>query len=473
MTEFNINNLNKDNSNIESTNKNSFFDEFDNNMFSKGIFSINDSSDNLVMMRRSKFNLVDQLKINKTGLKIFLYQALIFINYNINVNHLCFRTFVQNLGIIPSLVLLFSIGFFSFIFQIKLIEKLENNQNKNISLLLEKHFGTFCSLLFKILCFGWILYNYLITFLTYLHFLIYLYYSEDEVKLKDNWKFCICSIGIFIIVFVIINTLENSNWIDFNIFLNLICNVISTIFIIKKLYDGISKNEGLENKLYVKNIKKNDIIYSICLFSTSFNNLLVLSLVNKNLNLSLYPLLEHKKFLLINHFIIFLFYSLFIFQSAFDIFDTDKKEDQELSLLILIIDSGKIKEIFNLIFVISNLLSEFLNLNFYLYSMKKAILKSNEKFKFTGFKHFIFTFFILIIVSLIGLKCYFNKVFPKSLILINNSTFGFIINFLIPSLFILKYSLSFSSYFLLSFIFLMFSICLSHIYELIDSNFLK
>ena len=472
MTEFNINNLNKDNSNIESKNKNTFFDEFDNNMFSKGILSINDSSDNLVMMRRSKFNLVEQLKINKTGLPIFLYQALIFINYNINVNHLCFRTFVQNLGIIPTLVLLFSIGFFSFIFQIKLIEKLENNQNKNISLLLEKHFGSFCSLLFKILCFGWILFNYLITFLTYLHFLIYLYYSEDEVKLKDNWKFCICSIGIFIIVFVIINTLENSNWIDFNIFLNLICNVISTIFIIIKLCDGISNNKGLENKLYIKNIKKNDIIYSICLFSTSFNNLLVLSLVNKNLNLSLYPLLEHKKFLLINHFVIFLFYSLFIFQSAFDIFNTDKKY-QELSLLILIIDSGKIKEIFNLIFVISNLLSEFLNLNFHLHSMKKAILKSNEKFHFTGFKNFIFTFFILIIVGLIGLICYFNEVLPNSLILINNSTFGFIINFLIPSLFILKYSLLFSSYFLLSFIFLMFSICLNHIYKLIFSNFLK
>ncbi len=469
MTEFNINNLNKDNSNIESTNKNTFFDEFDNNMFSKGIFSINDSSDNLMMMRRSKFNLVEQLTINKTGLKIFLYQALIFINYNINVNHLCFRTFVQNLGIILSLVLLFSIGFFSFIFQIKLIEKLENNQNKNISLLLEKHFGTFCSLLFKILCFGWILFNYLITFLTYFHFLIYLYWG-DEKKFNGNWKFCVCSIGIFIIVFFIINTLENSNWIDFNIFLNLICNVISTIFIIQKLCDGMSNNKGLENKLFMKNIKKKNIIDSICLFSNSFNNLLVLSLVNKNLNLSLYPLLKHKKFLLINHFVIFLFYSLFIFQSAFDIFDID---NQELSLLILIIYSEKNKEIFDLVFVISNLLREFLNLNFYLYSMKKAILKSNEKFQFTGFKNFIFTFFLLIIVGLIGLICYFNKVLPNSLILINNSTFGFIINFLIPSLFILKYSLLFSSYFLLSFIFLMFSICLNHIYNLIDSNFLK
>ena len=37
---------------------------------------------------KSKISLIQQLKINKAGLNIFLFNALIFITYNININQI-------------------------------------------------------------------------------------------------------------------------------------------------------------------------------------------------------------------------------------------------------------------------------------------------------------------------------------------------------------------------------------------------
>ena len=102
--------------------------------------------------------------------------------------------------------------------------------------------------------------------------------------------------------------------------------------------------------------------------------------------------------------------------------------------------------------------------------MKDIIMKSNDKLKLIGFKKFIFTLILLIIGCFIGLFCYLNKVSPNIIILINNATFGIFINFLFPSLFILKYTLSHSIYFILITIFVIYSICLIHVYEFIENR---
>ena len=93
------------------TGNNNLFDEIDSQMFENTLYPIRK-----IISHKEKFNLLEQLKINKTGLKIFLYQALIFITYNINVNHLYFSFLVSKLGLLIPLLLLIFIGIFCFLF---------------------------------------------------------------------------------------------------------------------------------------------------------------------------------------------------------------------------------------------------------------------------------------------------------------------------------------------------------------------
>ena len=445
---------------------NNLFDEIDSEIFENSLYSFR----NLIHNQTSKFNLLEQLKINKNGLKIFLYQALIFIIYNINVNHLYFSFLSSKLGLLLAILILTFFELFSFIFQITLINKMEKNQEDNLVLMLENHFGNLCSLFFKYCCFGWISLNYLYTFLMYIHFTIKIYYGEKErsnpIKFSENWKFYIVVIIIFILVFLIIKVFQNSNSFDLNIFLNFLLNLFFTFYVGKRIYEG-NPNKNKINMDSKNDDLKYNVIKSIYLLPNSFNNLLILFLVNKNLKLSLYPLLEHKKFLFINHFLIYIFYLLFLILGIY----YDSKNDEE-NFLLYIIKDDPINQLLDFIFVVGNLISQLLNINFYLFIMKNSIIKSNDKLKLIGFKNFIFSLFLLIIGGFIGLFCYLNKLSPKNIILINNATFGLLINFLFPSLFILKYTLSFSIYFILGIIFLIFSICLIHVYEYIDDKLL-
>ena len=444
------------------TGNNNLFDEIDSQMFENTLYPIRK-----IISHKEKFNLLEQLKINKTGLKIFLYQALIFITYNINVNHLYFSFLVSKLGLLIPLLLLIFIGIFCFLFQIVLIKNMEKNEIENLLLMLENHFGNYCSLIFKYFSFGWIALNYINTVLFYIHFVIEFYFDDpkknNKIYFNENWQFYIINFSIIIFIFFILKVLQNSNSFDFNLFFNLILNLYITFYIGKKIYEGNpinkEKNVDLNN-----DIIKNNFIKSIYLIPNSFNNLLNLFLVNKNLKLSLYPILNHKKFLLFSHFIVFVFYFLFLFLGKY--YDFKEEED----LLMYIIKNGHLKEVLNFIFVIGNLICQILNIHFYLYTMKYVILKSNDKLKLIGFKNFIFTLLFLIIANFIALFCYLNDIFPSKIILINNSTFGIFINFLFPSLFILKYTLSVPIYFILSIIFFMYSICLIHVYDFIRNR---
>ena len=446
--------------NSQNQERNSF-DGIENEMFENSLFSIK----KIINNHTNKFNLLEQLKINKNGLKIFLYQALIFITYNINVNHLYFTHLVSKIGLLIPILLLTFIALFCFIFQLKLIEKMEKNKEENLILMLENHFGKLCSLIFKYCSFGWIALNYLYSFLIYIHFIIIVYYGENgknnSIEFREHWKFYIIQIIIFIIVFLILKGFQNSNSFDFNVFFNFLLNLFFTFYMAKNIYNG-SPIKNKKNDLNNKDLK-NNVIKSIYLLPNSFNNLLILFLVNKNLKLSLYPLLKHKKFLFINHFMIFIFYLLFLIQGAY-------YNDEEENFLIYIIKKASLNEVLNIIFVIGNLICQIGNINFYLFIMKDIIMKSNDKLKLIGFKKFIFTLILLIIGCFIGLFCYLNNVSPNIIILINNATFGIFINFLFPSLFILKYTLSHSIYFILITIFVIYSICLIHVYEFIENR---
>ena len=413
---------------------------------------------------KSKISLIQQLKINKAGLNIFLFNALIFITYNININHLYFGYFTKKIGLIQCFLLLIFIGTFSILFQINLIKKLEINNEDTLSAMIQEHFGLLCSQLFEILCFLWVIFNFLITFLTYFHFIIISFFeNEDQFKFSNNWFSCIIIMIIFIIVFLIINSLENSSVIDINIILNFLLDIFSILLMGKKLYLGIRDNK-IKGKIWENNFDENQFIKAICIFSNSFHSLLVLFYVNKKLKLSLYPILEHKKILWINHIMIFLFYSFYIFQGYFDVF-----EDNDYEYLLSIIINNTNAKIEDYSLIICNILSQILNINFYLYTIKNSILRNSVQIQFKNkISVFMFTLLILIIFTVFGGFCYFNQVSTYNLSLINNSSFGLLVNFLFPFLFILKYHLRYSSYFLLSVIFLVSSVCLIPLYEVIQ-----
>ena len=411
-----------------------------------------------------KTTLIQQIIKNQGGFKICLYHALIFITYNININHLYFGHFAKQIGLLPCIIILILIGIFSYFFQIILLEKLEKNNEVKLSAMFQENFGNFCSILFEIVCFLWILFNFLILFLIYFRFVSVITLNNDNFSFSDHKIFSIIAIIIFIIFFLIINTLENSTTIDINIILNVILDIVSLVLISTILYHGISKNQN-NISLWNKKIQLEEMPKAICIFSTSFNNLLVLFSVNKRLKLSLYPILEHNYILRINHILIFIFYSVFIFQGYFNIFQS-KSHEYLLSIIIEEkFETGNVSV--NLAFVICNLLSQILNINFYLYTIKKSILR-NPIIIYNKNIRLMLTILVLIILSAFGEYCYFNGFSSYNLTIINDSFFGFLMNFLFPAMFILKYNVNISIFFLLSFIFFICSILLIPLYDKIQ-----
>ena len=411
-----------------------------------------------------KTTLIQQIIKNQGGFKICLYHALIFITYNININHLYFGHFAKQIGLLPCIIILILIGIFSYFFQIILLEKLEKNNEVKLSAMFQENFGNFCSILFEIVCFLWILFNFLILFLIYFRFVSVITLNNDNFSFSDHKIFSIIAIIIFIIFFLIINTLENSTTIDINIILNVILDIVSLVLISTILYHGISKNQN-NISLWNKKIQLEEMPRAICIFSTSFNNLLVLFSVNKRLKLSLYPILEHNYILRINHILIFIFYSVFIFQGYFNIFQS-KSHEYLLSIIIEEkFETGNVSV--NLAFVICNLLSQILNINFYLYTIKKSILR-NTIIIYNKNIRLMLTILVLIILSAFGEYCYFNGFSSYNLTIINDSFFGFLMNFLFPAMFILKYNVNISIFFLLSFIFFICSILLIPLYDKIQ-----
>ena len=411
-----------------------------------------------------KTTLIQQIIKNQGGFKICLYHALIFITYNININHLYFGHFAKQIGLLPCIIILILIGIFSYFFQIILLEKLEKNNEVKLSAMFQENFGNYCSILFEIVCFLWILFNFLILFLIYFRFVSVITLNNDNFSFSDHKIFSIIAIIIFIIFFLIINTLENSTTIDINIILNVILDIVSLVLISTILYHGISKNQN-NIPLWNKKIQLEEMPRAICIFSTSFNNLLVLFSVNKRLKLSLYPILEHNYILRINHILIFIFYSVFIFQGYFNIFQS-KSHEYLLSIIIEEkFETGNVSV--NLAFVICNLLSQILNINFYLYTIKKSILR-NPIIIYNKNIRLMLTILVLIILSAFGEYCYFNGFSSYNLTIINDSFFGFLMNFLFPAMFILKYNVNISIFFLLSFIFFICSILLIPLYDKIQ-----
>ena len=163
---------------------------------------------------KKKITLIQQIITNQGGFKICFYHSLIFINYNININHLYFGYFVKQIGLIQSIIILLLIGIFSYLFQIILIEKLEKNNEDTLSAMFQENFGNFCSIVFEIICFLWILFNFLIFFLSYFRFFISIKiilsnFDEKNFYFSEHWIFSILAIVIFIILFLIINILEH------------------------------------------------------------------------------------------------------------------------------------------------------------------------------------------------------------------------------------------------------------------------
>ena len=162
---------------------------------------------------------------------------------------------------------------------------------------------------------------------------------------------------------------------------------------------------------------------------------------------------KHRIFILLNYIFNFLFYSLFIAKGI--LFSFNK---QEYYLQFLINNHNRL----SIPIIVFNVAYQILLMNFYIYIIKRVIVRSKQQKLFKQSRYYISC--SAITLGLIVLTFWIKN--PYTIIIVNNSTVGFIINFIIPSLLLVKKKLTFTNSFLLFGTFILFAICLSCSYSI-------
>ena len=200
---------------------------------------------------------------------------------------------------------------------------------------------------------------------------------------------------------------------------------------------------------------KDKIFNAITIFTSCFNNVMIFFWLNKKFKRSNMTVKKHRIFILLNYVFNFLFYSLFIAKGILFKFD---KQEYYLDFLLKA-DNNKLA----IPIILFNVIYQILLMNFYIYIIKRVIVRSKQQKIFKQSRYFISC--SAITLGLIVLTFWVKN--PYNIIIVNNSTVGFIINFIIPSLLLVKKKLTFTNSFLLFGTFILFAICLSCSYSIL------
>lgn len=400
-------------------------------------------------------HLLDQYSIDKRGKAVLICNFFVFLTFNINYSHLCLGAVVNDIYLIPSICILIFMLLFSFLLQRKIDNYISKSKEKIFCEILENNFGSVCSQLFEVLSIIWIGFYFIATFIIGKETVLFLFGEDNNEKLAIIIK-CIYCVSFFFLI-VLMNAIESTIWIDINIIISFFINFgIILMLIFYMIYEEKQSKEEIKGKIFKLDIidwKDNKLSRAITIFTSCFNNVIIFFWLNKKFKRSNMTVKKHRIFILLNYIFNFLFYSLFIAKGI--LFSFNK---QEYYLQFLINNHNRL----SIPIIVFNIAYQILLMNFYIYIIKRVIVRSKQQKLFKQSRYYISC--SAITLGLIVLTFWIKN--PYTIIIVNNSTVGFIINFIIPSLLLVKKKLTFTNSFLLFGTFILFAICLSCSYSI-------
>ena len=400
-------------------------------------------------------HLLDQYSIDKRGKAVLICNFFVFLTFNINYSHLCLGAVVNDIYLIPSICILIFMLLFSFLLQRKIDNYISKSKEKIFCEILENNFGSVCSQLFEVLSIIWIGFYFIATFIIGKETVLFLFGEDNNEKLAIIIK-CIYCVSFFFLI-VLMNAIESTIWIDINIIISFFINFgIILMLIFYMIYEEKQSKEEIKGKIFKLDIidwKDNKLSRAITIFTSCFNNVIIFFWLNKKFKRSNMTVKKHRIFILLNYIFNFLFYSLFIAKGI--LFSFNK---QEYYLQFLINNHNRL----SIPIIVFNVAYQILLMNFYIYIIKRVIVRSKQQKLFKQSRYYISC--SAITLGLIVLTFWIKN--PYTIIIVNNSTVGFIINFIIPSLLLVKKKLTFTNSFLLFGTFILFAICLSCSYSI-------
>ena len=400
-------------------------------------------------------HLLDQYSIDKRGKAVLICNFFVFLTFNINYSHLCLGAVVNDIYLIPSICILIFMLLFSFLLQRKIDNYISKSKEKIFCEILENNFGSVCSQLFEVLSIIWIGFYFIATFIIGKETVLFLFGEDNNEKLAIIIK-CIYCVSFFFLI-VLMNAIESTIWIDINIIISFFINFgIILMLIFYMIYEEKQSKEEIKGKIFKLDIidwKDNKLSRAITIFTSCFNNVIIFFWLNKKFKRSNMTVKKHRIFILLNYIFNFLFYSLFIAKGI--LFSFNK---QEYYLQFLINNHNRL----SIPIIVFNIAYQILLMNFYIYIIKRVIVRSKQRKLFKQSRYYISC--SAITLGLIVLTFWIKN--PYTIIIVNNSTVGFIINFIIPSLLLVKKKLTFTNSFLLFGTFILFAICLSCSYSI-------
>lgn len=376
-------------------------------------------------------HLLEQLKISKTGPWFLICNFMVFMTFNINYSHLCFCSVTNEVYLIPSLFFLVFMFGFSFFLQRKLDNYISKSKDNFFCDILHKNFGSVSSLLFEVLSLLWLGLYFMTTFISCKKYI--LNFTRDDLKEIIGWVYVI-SFSIIVLVF---NAFNSSVMTDINIFISFVINIgIISLFVFTVVISWDRRKQGfLMEKLKIKFFKSSSeykiaFSQSFAIFNSGFTNSLIFFWINKKFKKSNLTVKQHRIFILINYIFNFLLYFAYIFDGLLNDCEHDQYYLIYLINKFLKGETNKTLEYYitNIIIALT-IVYQLLLINFYFYVIKNVIFRRHKQIIFE--KKYYFLWFSLFLVGLVSITFWIDN--PFDIILFNNSTFGFIINFILPS----------------------------------------
>lgn len=354
---------------------------------------------------------------------LILFNFFVLITFNINFAHFCIHNINQQLGIIPSAIILITIMGFSFIFQCSFISFLNVSEAFNFGKLIENHFGSLSALIYEIMTVLWLGLCFLSTFST-----CDLYLSSILEKTNQNISYYqyVISSG-FLVILLLINSCKSTILIHCSIVIAFIIHFINFALFIYLLFTraiSISKKNLIT-------FEKDPLVYyeAFNAFSSVMNTIIILFWVNIKLKKDFnYSAQQSKVVLSINYVFNFVFYAFYIIEGIFEY----SEQTNQKHFLLYLLNEKKTKSnpafLIIHIFISLNILYEIFLTSFYFFVLRKMIFRIQTREFFIGKRYYLYFTPLLLIVLVLSLGL--NN--PYRIILINNGTFGFIINFIFP-----------------------------------------
>ena len=379
-------------------------------------------------------NLIDQISSLKIGPKLLIYIFINFLNFNGNISFLLCSKFIKEIGIIYILLINIFIIYCSYFFQNQIKIK---NIHKNFCSIFEENFGSFCAKTIEII----------VNLFLYCNiFFIFILLKVVFNKYEKFYNFLIYF--LFSIIFILITFIFNKFEIK-NIFY--ISNFLSFLIKFYNIYYFISNFKFEKDNFKIKINNFNNFKLTFLIFSSFYNNNLIYYWINNQFIKSKYDNSYKKKFKLIVFIFNFIYVVLYILGSQ-------KKNLFEFKIL-----ETKDKIFFSLLIIDTILYIIFYNNLF----EKKIIRKNFDNFNFT-FK-FVMILVIICLSIIIEANIKNKENILLYLIYIINILLC-ILNWGLPTLFIIKYKLTRNIYLTIIIIFLFTTISWSALLKSIDNN---